>query len=465
MLTLFTIVGIVMFIAAAIMLFIRPQLLEVDEPDNPNSRYQARAKAPDFLLWWNPKKSLIFLVIGFLFINAHGLLFNVPLGHSASLQKISGTQVGVTSPGHHYRGYSSITLWKNFFTVKFVTVNDTDNTAEKNVTYSGMRPAIGIFYNDAVRADVTLSVRAKLPTDPKLFLKMALEFRNQENLINSTVLPTIKNIVENTGYIYSAQEYMAGRAGEMKQDILYQLQNGNYILKRKKYADLVASNIVDSTMRKTPSERKEIVRDVSEKQENSDGSWKVRLNSLQANGIEIIQAPVESIVMESTFRKLLQKQRDQSALANLAKQKAQTAEFEKQRIVAEGEVTQAQSKVDATIKQVTALIQIETATKSELEKVKQEEAKLKVVDLQQKQKERKADATFYENRKLVSAGLTPQEKEKFRNARAVGVAAELAKTKWPTTYFAGGGSGGKGNMLTDLLGADYASKMLNTSKK
>ena len=76
-------------------------------------------------------------------------------------------------------------------------------------------------------------------------------------------------------------------------------------------------------------------------------------------------------------------------------------------------------------------------------------------------------AEAYANRKLVQAGLTPQEKAKIEMQTRIGVAAELAKTKWPTTYISGGSGSGStsgGSMLTDLIGADMAKNMLKTNK-
>ena len=64
-----------------------------------------------------------------------------------------------------------------------------------------------------------------------------------------------------------------------------------------------------------------------------------------------------------------------------------------------------------------------------------------------------ADAESYKNTKLVSAGLTPQQKAQFEKETKIGVAEALSKIQMPSTYMNGGGSGGKSaSMLESLLG-------------
>lgn len=474
MLTLFMTLGILLFAISLIMMFVRPSLNDKDKlyPTNeadPNyDRYRVGEKisiaSPKYLLWWSFRKSIIGAVIGLFLIVSHGLLFNVPMGYSASLQYMNGKQKGVTTPGYHLRWFASIHLWKNFFTVKYVTMEG-ENRDESEASYTGIRPAIGILFNDAVQASVTMSARGKLPSDPDKFLKLAIQFRTQENLINSTILPTIKNIVENTAYLFSAQEYIAGRAGEMKQDIFYQLQRGNYVLERKKYEDIKGYNIIDNTDRKSPAERKEIVRYISQKTFYKTGDKKglpiVRQNSIQSNNIEIIQAPIEKILMEEKFRDLLKKQRDQAANANLAKQKAQTAEFEKQFVIAKGEKEKAEIKVGKEKEQIAVLIAIETQTKKAEEQVKRERMALEANKLAAQSIKVLADADAYANARLVSAGLSPQERARIDKEIAIGVAEKISALKLPEVYIGNGSKGGQNGILGDLLGAEFAKKMLN----
>ena len=76
-----------------------------------------------------------------------------------------------------------------------------------------------------------------------------------------------------------------------------------------------------------------------------------------------------------------------------------------------------------------------------------------------------ADAQAYENTKLVSAGLTPQERAEWNFKTAVGVAAELKSLKLPATYIESGSkSTNSGNLLESLIGAEIAKKMMVENK-
>lgn len=81
-----------------------------------------------------------------------------------------------------------------------------------------------------------------------------------------------------------------------------------------------------------------------------------------------------------------------------------------------------------------------------------------------KSKKVAADAQYYENAKLVSAGLTPQEKAEWEYKTAVGVAQQIKDLKLPTTYITGGKNGNNDNLLQSLIGADLAKQMMSKKK-
>mgnify|MGYP003561736858 FL=1 len=62
-------------------------------------------------------------------------------------------------------------------------------------------------------------------------------------------------------------------------------------------------------------------------------------------------------------------------------------------------------------------------------------------------------------KKLVQAGLTPQERAQIEKETAIGVAAELSRIQFPQTMIIGDSKGG--TPLESLIGAAMA-KQLNT---
>jgi predicted RND superfamily exporter protein len=160
-------------------------------------------------------------------------------------------------------------------------------------------------------------------------------------------------------------------------------------------------------------------------------------------------APFYKIDLEGAFKKRLEAQRDESAKRQLEQQKIETAKSTQQRIIAEGERDKAQERVNQEKEQVKALIAIETKKKQEVTKKELAEIALETEKLKAEAEKVKADAESYKNRKLVSAGLTPQEKAEWEYKTAVGVAEKIAGPdgiKLPSTYV---NSGGKGNSSKD----------------
>jgi hypothetical protein len=89
-----------------------------------------------------------------------------------------------------------------------------------------------------------------------------------------------------------------------------------------------------------------------------------------------------------------------------------------------------------------------------------EKKQYEVEQYKAKSKKVAADAQYYENAKLVSAGLTPQERAEWEYKTAVGVAGQLKDLRLPQTYIDGGKNGNSGNLLESLIGAELAKKMI-----
>ena len=81
-----------------------------------------------------------------------------------------------------------------------------------------------------------------------------------------------------------------------------------------------------------------------------------------------------------------------------------------------------------------------------------------------KSKKVAADAEYYENSKLVSAGLTPQERAEWEYKIAVGVAEQIKDLQLPATYIEGGSGNNKSSLLESLIGAELAKGMMKKGK-
>ncbi|MEL7004247.1 MAG: SPFH domain-containing protein [Bacteroidota bacterium] len=386
---------------------------------------------------WQTKTSLFMVMAGIFLISLNGLFFYSKAGYSYLVQYPNGKQIAELRPGYHLKWWGEVVPWKKVVTVKFVT---DEEKKQDNQTYSGNRRVIPVRFNDAVKADIALSARFRLPEDPKLFLKMALEFRNQDNLVNGSLIPSCMEIAKNSARLISAQEYIAGRGGELESAVLDQLEKGMYILEAEEIKPMGTDSITALEENRT-IERGTIVRYQVSKRKNPDGTVMTKKHPIAEYGIIVSQATVEDVDPELKFKELLGKQRDAAAQASIEKERAKQAEYEKQRIIAEGEAEKAKIKVGMEKEQITALITMETEKKREQVNVEKSKLELQSARLKAQEVKVLADAEAYKKKKVMEAdGALEMKLQTFEKVHEAYANAIAGTQLVPSTYI-GGGSG------------------------
>lgn len=177
------------------------------------------------------------------------------------------------------------------------------------------------------------------------------------------------------------------------------------------------------------------------------------VSSVKIYGVSLQGLALNSIDYDSEVENQIKVQQQaymqvQTAIANSkkAEQDAITTELQGKAAAAkakwEQEVIKAQAITQAQQEKEVAALEAQTAILA-AQKVKTD-----------------ADAKAYANAKLVSAGLTPQERAQFEKDTKIGVAEALSKIVLPTTYMNGGGGNREASLLESILGV----KLLNTDK-
>lgn len=186
-------------------------------------------------------------------------------------------------------------------------------------------------------------------------------------------------------------------------------------------------------------------------------------NSLKNYGLTVIQAVVTEIDWEATFDKRLQLQKEEVAQTQLEKQQAEREFYRAQKEWAKGEAEKATERAKLEKEQIQKTIEAETRAKVAEFRLIEERKNYEVAQYKAKTQKTLADAQSYENAKLVSAGLTPQEKAEWQYKTSVDVARELKDLKLPEIYIQDGAKQGanNGNLLQSLIGAELAKKMMN----
>jgi hypothetical protein len=363
----------------------------------------------------------------------------------------NGSKDAVLTEGIKWRGFAKITPWQKFIDVKVIEKD------EDILEIEGAMAPIPIRFIDQVTAETKLSTRFQLPQDEESFIELAIEFRSLQNLVQTTLIPTVREVVSNTGYMFAAQDYISGSASDFRVAIDDQLKFGTYSVQKIEYRDTITAGI--------ESEKREIkeIRTRYEVKKRTDKATGLPIripHDINENNIIVAQVIVDDVILEGTFKKRLEAQRDESAKRQLEQQKIKTAKDAQARIIAEGERDKAAERVTQEKEQVKALIAIETKLKQEETNKKLAEIALKTERLKSEAEKVRADAESYKNKKLVQAGLTPQEKAEYEKETAIGVAAELSKINFPQTLIISGEESG-GTPLESLLGAAMV-KQLNS---
>ncbi len=416
---------------------------------------------PKILTMWDFKKSsFLFLVGGLLLFISNSIMFARP-GHQYHIISPNGKEYVITKSGYKFiLPLSKIQEWEKYVDVKVV------NDGESIRGISG--PIIGgipIRFTDQVTANASVSVRMEMPSDPESFISLVKEFRHPDNIVKNTLVPTVREQVINTAYMFTARDYISGSRSDFKQTLDDQLKSGSFSVVKKEYLDTSYVN-TDIANNKESRQIKDIkTRYIVEKRLDENGI-PIRIpHDITKNNINVTQVIVDGVDLEPAFRKRLEKQRDIASQKSLEMEAIEAAKISQQKIIAEGERDKARERAEREKEQVTTLISIETRVKEERSNEELAEIQLRTERLKAEAKKVQADAQSYENAKLVSAGLTPQEKANIEKEIIIGYASQMKNLKLPEVYIQGGSESKDNDFLRDLISADMAKKMMENTEK
>ena len=408
-------------------------------------------KAPAWISGITRRHASIILTIGVVLIFSKYMFFFADRGFNYLLVSPTGRMSAVMEQGIKWRGFAKIDKWQKYIDVKVVS-SQTESDIDE---LEGVMQPVPVRFIDQVTAKGHVSLRFQLPEDSPSFIKLAVKYRTMSNLVNNTIIPTVREQLINTGYMFAAQNYISGEAQSFRQTFEEQLKEGTYAVNKIEVKDTIYDAIEMTTARRTI---KEIQTSYIVEKIMKNGIPKRIPHELSENNIIVSQVIVDKIDLEATFKQRLEAQRDESAKRQLEQQMIETAKAEQQRIVAQGERDKAEERVNQEKEQVKALIAIETKLKQEETNKKLAAIALETERLIAMKVKVTADAEAYEIAKKVTAGITPEVKLKMELDRDVKVAAEIAKIKFPETMIMGGDSKG-GTPLESLIGAAMAKQL------
>lgn len=312
---------------------------------------------------FRPFFAMMSLVFGLLLASLNSVFFYAEPGMSYLVQYPWGLQKGVLTPGFHSRIFGEVIPFKKFLTIAFL---DTKTNKEP---FSGAAPPQEIRFHDSVTANVKMTARFELPSNEEQFLPMAVAYRSQQNLVYSTLIPTMQEAMRNSGRMYAAQEYISGKGGDFENAVLDQIRNGIFLLDiKEEKAYQGRESITDPNDRTIQQDQ--TMRVYVRKRIGADGAALRKdagENPLKKFGITLIQANVQDVDPDPGFKKKLLEQREAAAQVAIERQNARKEEERKKRIIAQGEAEKAEKRIELEKAQIERVIAAETKAKEALQ--------------------------------------------------------------------------------------------------
>lgn len=463
-----TIIG-VLFLVLAIGKFIYENVRKNQIKENSKDGYQVTV-LPEFPIGI---KSVYLAVIGIVIFMLNGMFFWADAGTAYAVQYPWGGDKMVSTQGLKVKFWGRTIPLSYETSVKDIILDkhlNEDGSAwvldDLPETHQGVynRKARRWEFSDAIKADIAISVIVGVGIeDEEKFLQMADRNRSEQKLIYGRVLPNIDAALKNTCKLMDAQEYISGKASDFDRYFRDQLEHGMYQVEEYIFQEDMPEIIGDSaTVRtikpvngNTKSKRYRIKRDSQGNIIRDNDS-----NTLTQYGIHIYQAQVTSIDWEESFDKRLDLQKDEVAKTQLEKQEAERQYYTAKKEIAKGESEKAAERARLEKEQIKLTIAAETKAKVASENLIAEKKQYEVEIYKAKSKKVAADAQYYENAKLVSAGLTPQERADLELEKARVISDNFSKMAVPNTIIMGGGSKGSVGLTESLIQANMANQLM-----
>lgn len=444
-----TVFGIILIILSIAFLLFRGQLRKTDRHGD------VVQEAPPQMF------GFVGIVVGAFLAVFSGLFFYAEAGYSYLVQYPTGTQYVTVEPGPHLKFWGQVIEMKQVLTVK---CNANPNDDNDSTAACG---AIEVRFNDAVLAKIDLAARFRLPTDEVHLKKLMLDYRSQENLLNSSLLPVVMEGVRNSARLLSAQEFIVGKGGEFELAVLDQLEKGIYILESETIQEGPDEEEIKKDATRT-IDRTQHTKIVVKKKVDKNGDPLRKQHPFTDYGVLVTQATVEHVDPEDKFKQTLGQQRDAAAQTAVEKQKAMKAEFEKMRVIAEGETAKSEIRVQQEKLQVEKQIAAETEKKvrvmdaeaardvAQLAKAKSQ-AELEAARLDAQRTEVLARAEADRKRLLqVSNGSLEAKLAAWENVNTAYADALKSQPIVPSIVIGAGGAGTNAAGLMDMLMAKTA---------
>jgi len=283
-------------------------------------------------------------------------------GHMAHVRTIFGEEKVVEDVGYATQWFGRTTTWKRTIGVQSALQGDTHASGNPTVTVG----TLPIVFLGNVDAKAEFSTQFRMPTG-EAFLTIAHEYRTPENFMQRALLPAVKETLQATASLMSADDYYAGDRSQFGAEFENQLRDGLYLTKRKEIRIQRDHPPAQTAILQAGTDQGQYgdnlsTRFVIEKLRDDKGMEMRKQQQFRLFGVEVVDARVTHIDPNPQYQQRMV--RVQQALAELAvaRQNRLKEEEEKQLVSARG------AKDVEARRQESLREQIERTTQAETEK-------------------------------------------------------------------------------------------------
>ena len=301
------------------------------------------------------------------FVSFNGVFFYNEAGFATHVRTIFGEEKIVDDVGYATKWFGRATPWMKALSVQSVLTEalEIDDSSD-NDSLGATIEAFPIVFLGNVDAKVESSARFRLPSGEQ-FLKIAQEYRNPENFIKTALVPAIKETLQATASLMSADDFYAGARSEFAAEFENQLNDGLYLIKRKEIRGPRGHLPSQTAILQAGTEQgnfgdNNASQFVTEKVMDSKGIPVRKQQQFRKYGVEVVEARITNVDPNPQYKQRMVKVQQALAELAVARQNRLKEEEEKLLVTARGE-----KEVEAR-RQETLRDQIEQTTQAETEK-------------------------------------------------------------------------------------------------
>ncbi len=342
----------------------------------------------------------------------------------------TGKMVYWTEPGFQWQWFGHTT--KYYKTQQFWF-------GGKDVDGNSHGTPIKVIFNDASVGYIYGSLRVVLPTDIEHLKLIQTAYNGMDRLMNDLVAQNVVKVIYASGPLMSAFESYAEKKNDMVFYITDQLTNGVY------KTAIHEEDVIDSFTGET---KKVKVASLVKDENAPNGYVRSERSPFTSYGVTIDQVSITEITYDEKVNQQIQTQQQANMSIQTKKAEALAAQQDAIKAEAEGKAAAAKAKWEQE------RIKATEVTKAEQER---EVARLAAekAEFDKKRIIAEGEAEAAANRAKVAAGLTPQERAEWEYKTKVGVAEAFSKIELPKIIMGGNGTSSSGSTAMDAMGLKF----------